>query len=139
MKGKDHSQMHDEHKSWTSDVNMWIHDVKMWEEELEALNSSMDIILDKIKDHEMLINDHNKRLEYHKDVISEHDTRMVMLNEGSSLDEELLESHEVGALRHEQLKKTHGKVKQYQRRVMVSVKDLRGTLENFENHVRNTK
>ncbi|MEL7004472.1 MAG: hypothetical protein AAFN93_17325 [Bacteroidota bacterium] len=136
MKIKDHTQMHEEHKVWTSDVNMRLHDIKIWEEELSALNSSMEIIRNRILDHEMLIGNHSKRLEYHKDLISEHDTTMVMLEEGSNLDEQLCESHDVGALRHEKLKSAHGKIKQYQRGVMVSVKDLRGTLEDFETHVR---
>lgn len=139
MTTKDHLQMHQDHRVWTSDINMWIHDVKMWGEELEALNSSMDIIMDKIKDHEISINDHNKNLIYHNDVISQHDTKMVMLTRGSSTDEELSELHHVGSLRHTALKLAHEKMKGYQHSVMISVKNLRATLENFNNNVREIK
>jgi predicted nucleic acid-binding Zn-ribbon protein len=130
MKKYDHLQMHQEHRTWDSDLQMWSHDLKMWEEEIEALNSALQFINDAIKSHQEALMDHLKALVDHRDRINKHEVDIKYVRESSKLDGELLDMHKDETIQHEIQHRAHERIKKYHHTIMALTKGLKKSLES---------
>lgn len=131
MKKQDHLQIHQEHRSWDSDLEMWSLDLKMWDEEVEALDNALAFINEAVQKHEESLMDHLKSLVDHRERLNKHELDISVLIEGTSLDAKLLESHTTEAKHHEIYRHAHERLKRYHHTMMALTKGLKKALESI--------
>ncbi len=129
MKEKLHMDIHQDHRTWKSDLEMWTLDIRMWEEELKALNNSLVYIGQAVREHEEGLESHKLKLLEHKALINKHETDITYLPEGSRLDVELDVLHDKETANHANQAEVHERLKKFHHKIMVLTKELQKALE----------
>jgi hypothetical protein len=129
MYTKTHSELHNDHLLWKSDLHMWLNDLKVWENEMGELLDNVRIIEKAIDRH---INDyqkHQRAIYQHELEINKHELDLSLLAEGSEYDNSLNAEHQLQSQRHLLQKESHQRLKQYHYTLAGLISQLRKSLQ----------
>ena len=119
------------HLKWRGEHEAWISEVQKWRREQEEAVVLLHKLDRAIPNHGAALQEHFDTIKAHEDQLMAHDDALNYISAGNMGDDEykrLVESHQEGALRHDQMREKH---KTFHRVHQTAMKELRNLVKEL--------
>lgn len=108
------SELQYDHKHWLRDIERWSFYLDAWQKQLHDMTREYRRLLKMVEQYGDDLEEFNDAVESHRNRLVADERAMVEHHRPLEVDTELGNSHETNATRHEELYKTHERLKQMQ-------------------------